>query len=86
MFKHIQLTSDVCGHSQPKMKQCIVQVGVIQFSNDVHVQIPLETQDKDSFEKAMADMVRSHMQSSPPCRLLWHNVHWQNDCLLCEPA
>ena len=66
MFKHIQLTNDVCGHTQPKMKHYIVQVGVIQFSNDVHVQIPLETQDKDSFEKAMADIIRSHMQSSPP--------------------
>ncbi len=58
MCKHIQLINDVCyGHAQPRMQHCIMQVGVMQFSNDVHIQIPLETQDKDSFEKAMADMV-----------------------------
>lgn len=39
------------------MQHCTMQVGVMQFSNDVHIEIPLETQDKDNFEKAMADMV-----------------------------
>ncbi|DBB12755.1 TPA: Alpha-amylase, variant 2 [Trebouxia sp. C0006] len=33
------------------------KVGVMQFSNDVHIEIPLETQDQDNFEKAMANMV-----------------------------
>lgn len=56
--KHIELTDDVCcGHAQPTMQHCVMQVGVMQFSNDVHIHIPLETQDKDNFDKAMADMV-----------------------------
>jgi len=58
MCKDLQLLNDVCyGYAQPSMQHCVMQVGVMQFSNDVHIEIPLETQDKDNFEKAMADMV-----------------------------
>ncbi len=58
MYKDFQLLNDVCyGHAQFRMQLCIMQVGVMQFSNDVHIEIPLETQDQDNFEKAMANMV-----------------------------
>lgn len=35
----------------------VLQVGVLQFSNDVHVQIPLGDHDEDTFVKSINDMV-----------------------------
>ena len=38
----------------------LLQVGILQFSNDVHIQLSMGDFSKDRFDTVMADMVRTH--------------------------
>ncbi|DBA93088.1 TPA: Alpha-amylase [Trebouxia sp. C0005] len=61
------------------------KVGVMQFSNDVHIHIPLETQDKDNFDKAMADMVRMNGGTNIALAILTASEHMQSSLAVGAP-
>lgn len=55
------------------------KIGVMQFSNDVHVEVPLGAHEEESFGKAMTDMVRMNGGTSVAMAIQTASKHMQSN-------